>query len=367
MSASSTMSSPVEVFTDRLAAMQAELGRRLPPFFAAKRGEAEGTLADLADAVAALVLGGGKRLRPALVAESARAFGGGDAAAVLAVATATELLQAYLLIHDDIMDHAELRRGVPTVHARFRDEHRRQELAGDAEEHGRSMAILAGDLAHTWAWELYLDGRRQAAQTVDAAALDRTFLAMCQEVVGGQFLEMRLPLAAGPVAEEDLTRVLRLKSGRYSVERPMELGARLAGVDDADVLAALSRLGAATGEAFQLRDDVLGVFGDTAELGKSVASDLVEGKYTFLVHYALEAAPSAERAWLAAALGDPELDDDEVDELRDIIRRAGALDRVLERIDRRLADARRALDELPVGEARPVFEGLIEYLGERRR
>lgn len=366
MSASSTMSSPVEVFTDRLAAMQTELGRRLPPFFAAKRGEAEGTLAELADAVAALVEGGGKRLRPALVAESCRAFGG-DPVPVLPVAAATELLQAYLLIHDDIMDHAELRRGVPTVHARFRDEHLRQGWPGDEAEHGRAMAILAGDLAHTWAWELYLDGRRQAAGTIDAAALDRTFLAMCQEVVGGQFLEMRLPLAAGPVAEEDLTRVLRLKSGRYSVERPMELGARLAGVDDPDVLAALSRLGAATGEAFQLKDDVLGVFGDTAELGKSVASDLQEGKHTFLVHYALEAAPSAEREWLAASLGDPELDDDEVDELRDIIRRSGALEKVLERIDRRLADARRALGELPVGEARPVFEGLIEYLGERRR
>lgn len=363
--------SPAHVFTERLAAFRQDADERLAAFLEGKRQAAEGSLETLAEAVADLVLAGGKRLRPALVHESYRALGGEDERAALPLALATELLQAYLLIHDDIMDHAELRRGRPTVHARFRQaqmERSRLDWPGEAEDFGRSMAILAGDLAHTWAVELYQQGRIHAAQA-DGAGLDRCFSAMCEEVIGGQYLEMLMPETAArrDPTEEELRRVLQLKSGRYSVERPLELGARLAGAPP-EVLQDLSRFGAAAGEAFQLRDDVIGVFGDARDAGKSVASDLKEGKHTFLVYHALRQAEETDVARLRAGLGRDDLTGDEIDELREVLRRSGALDRVLERIATCLDEARRALSGLPFGdEDRQFFSGMIDYLKERTR
>lgn len=363
--------SPETVFVERLKAFRAGVDERLEAFLDAKRPAAEGSLRALTEAVADLVLAGGKRLRPALVHETYRALGGDDERAVLPMALATELLQAYLLIHDDIMDHAELRRGRPTVHARFRQAHARErqlEWPGEAQDFGRSMAILAGDLAHTWAVELYQQGRHHASRA-DGLGLDRCFSSMCEEVVGGQFLEMSLPGKAteGEPTEEELSRVLRLKSGRYSVERPLELGARLAGAEP-EVLLHLSHFGAAAGEAFQLRDDVIGVFGDPEDAGKSTASDLVEGKHTFLIHYAFAQAEDVDVARLQAGLGRDDLDADEIEILRIVLRRSGALDRVLQRIEARLDEARQALSELPFeGRDREFYLGMIDYLKERTR
>lgn len=362
---------PADAFVERLDRFRQGANERLEHFLRAKRQAAEGSLESLTEAVTDLVTAGGKRLRPALVYETYRALGGDDERAVLPLALATELLQAYLLIHDDIMDHAELRRGRPTVHARFREsypEHAAMNQTGEAEDFGRSMAILAGDLAHTWAVELYQQGRTHASDA-DGPALDRCFSTMCEEVIGGQYLEMMLPVTASTrdPSEEELRRVLHLKSGRYSVERPLELGARLAGADP-EVLVHLSSFGAAAGEAFQLRDDVIGVFGKTGEAGKSVASDLVEGKHTFLIHHALRQADGADVERLRDGLGRDDLTDSEVEALRDVLRRSGALDRVLERIDACLDDARRALAELPFAEAdRAFFDGMIDYLKERTR
>lgn len=357
-----------DAFVERLRAFRRSVDERLEAFLDAKRQAAEGSLEALTDAVAELVLGGGKRLRPGLVHEIYRALGGADERAVLPMALSTELLQAYLLIHDDIMDHAELRRGRPTIHVRFRRFHGGEPR--EAADFGRSMAILAGDLAHTWAVELYQQGRHHATvPTVEAAGLDRCFSAMCEEVIGGQYLEMTLPVAAAErdPSEEELRRVLQLKSGRYSVERPLELGARLAGAEP-QVLVVLSRFGAAAGEAFQLRDDVIGVFGDSRDAGKSVASDLQEGKHTFLVHHALEQAEPQDVERLRAGLGREDLAPEEIELLRGVLRRSGALDRVLRRIDECLDEARRALADLPFGDRdREFFRGMIDYLKERTR
>jgi len=357
-----------EGFAGRLRTFRQRADRELLSFVADKKPAAQGSLRELASSVEALLGGGGKRLRPALVYETHQALHGAAEAAALPIALATEMLHAYLLIHDDIMDHAETRRGKPACHAWFRERHRELDWPGDAADYGRSVAILVGDLAHCWAVELYQQGRREAADDVDGAALDRTFGAMCEEVIGGQFLEMRLPFKAyrQRPGETELVTALRLKSGRYSVERPMELGATLAGADEA-VQSALSRYGQAAGEAFQLRDDVLGTFGDEAEVGKSVASDLMEGKHTLLIHYALELTSAEESARLQSLLGRPDLSTEEIAEARRILRDSGGLARVQERIDRCLADARTALDgvEEMTEEGRAFFLGLLEYLRER--
>ncbi|UCG74538.1 MAG: polyprenyl synthetase family protein [Gemmatimonadota bacterium] len=322
---------------------------------------------ELVREVRRLVEGGGKRLRPALVYHTYRALGGRSDEAVLPLALATELLHTYLLIHDDIMDHSELRRGQPSAHARFREIHVDRGRAGDAADFGRSVAILLGDLAHTWAVELYASARSTLADSPGRGrALDGAFCGMCEEVIRGQYLELVLPYEPTPT-EDQLLRVLRLKSGRYSVERPIELGARLAAAPR-PTLEALARYGRAVGEVFQLQDDVLGTFGDAAAVGKPVASDLIEGKYTFLIHRTLELADEGPAAELHAMLGRPGLGEDEADRAREIISASGGLDAVSAMIDDRLTTARSALEALSLQPAdHAYFEGLIEYSGRRDR
>lgn len=317
--------------------------------------------ADLVDGVARLISHGGKRLRPALVHYTYRACGGRSEEQSLPLALATEFLHTYLLIHDDIMDHAALRRGQPAAHVRFGDLHRAAGLRGDGEDFGRSVAILLGDLAHTYAVELFTTAVAAAGPAGPAglwAEINRCFGTMCEEVIGGQYLELLLAHrpwepavatagepgeAAGAAREAQLLRILRLKSGRYSAERPIQLGALLAGSPRA-LRAALSRYGAAVGEAFQLQDDLLGVFGDPATTGKPVGDDLREGKVTFLVHHALAAGAPGDRQLLIASLGRPDLTAAEIAGLQEVIERSGARRAVTAMVAERLNAARRALE-----------------------
>jgi len=326
---------------------------------------------DLVEGVARLMAQGGKRLRPALVYYTYRACGGRSEAQVMPLALATEFLHTYLLIHDDIMDHAEVRRGQPAAHARFRDLHRAGGLRGDADDFGRSVAILLGDLAHTYAVELFTG---VAVRPDPAAAagpppvsapsaphwleLNSCFSQMCEEVIGGQYLEFLLahrghpepapapgPTPAQAVRESELLRVLRLKSGRYTAERPIQLGALLAGAP-AELREELSRYGTAVGEAFQLQDDLLGLFGDPATVGKPVGDDLREGKFTLLIHHALVKGSPADRQLVAGALGDPNLTAAEVAGVQAALERTGARRAVTAMIAERLGEARRALATL---------------------
>lgn len=386
----STVASPTarlrasEGFPGLLDGFREALDRELAAWLAAKREQARADgsaeMLELIDGVGQLVTQGGKRLRPALVYYTYRACGGRSEAAVLPLALATELLHTYLLIHDDIMDHAEVRRGQPAAHVRFRDAHRARGLRGDGEDFGRSVAILLGDLAHTWAVELATGLPADVARSREVV---RCFSAMCQEVIGGQYLEMVLARrrrahgeAPAPEQAEELLRVLRLKSGRYTAERPIQLGGLLAGTPPA-VLAALSGYGAAVGEAFQLQDDLLGMFGDAGTVGKPVVSDLKEGKFTFLIYYALAAASPEQRQALEAALGDPDLDAGTAEAARRVIEETGARATVTRMIADRLQAARAGLAELaelaeidgfgldPDGLL--FLEGLIDYLWEREQ
>lgn len=326
---------------------------------------------ELVGAVDSLAAAGGKRLRPALVAFTAAACGDGnlpgEEGAVGRLGMATELLHTYLLIHDDIMDHAELRRGRPAAHAAFAARHREAGLEGDGDDFGVTAAILAGDLAHAWAHELVADAVAVLPE-VRRRRVAAAFAATAQEVIGGQYLEILLSQRRAGSADE-LARALRLKSGRYSVERPIQLGALAAGADGPTV-DALSIYGSALGEAFQLQDDVLGTFGDPGEVGKPTASDLEEGKFTFLVFHALEALPEGDAERLRAALGRRPLPEGELAELRELLVSSGALARVQAMIAERLATARAAyagLEARLAGDGRAFLAGLIDYVAERRR
>ena len=301
-------------------------------------------LTPLVSAVAAL-LRGGKRLRAAFLYWGYRAGGGPDGEAVVRAATAMELFQAAALLHDDVMDDSDTRRGLPAAHRRLATEHTEHGWTGDGDRFGVAGAILAGDLCLTWTDELF------ATSGLPTAELERArpvFDRMRTQLMGGQFLDV-LESARGweslTTAErvERARRVIRYKSAKYTVEHPLLIGATAAGAGEAD-LAALSAYGLALGEAFQLRDDVLGVFGDPAQTGKPAGDDLREGKRTVLIAEALDTAGPAAVAAVDKLLGLADLDEAGVEELRAVITASGALERVEQRITALVADAHAHLD-----------------------
>ncbi|GAA4624431.1 polyprenyl synthetase family protein [Cellulomonas oligotrophica] len=312
-----------------LARHVADLGDTVAPF---------GTDADpLLDAVARMVAGG-KRLRAAFCWWSWRAHGGRpgtpQAQALLRVGAALELFQAAALFHDDVMDGSDTRRGLPAAHRAFAARHHEHAWTGDADRFGESVAILLGDLSLV-ASEQELAAALRAFDEPEATAARAVFDLMRTEVTVGQYLDVlaqALPWGEDPLEDEARARrVIRAKAARYSVEHPLVLGALLAGADEAEV-AACREIGLPLGEAFQLRDDLLGVFGDPVTTGKPAGDDLREGKRTVLVARAAALAAAAGDdeavATLTDRLGAPDLDDEEVARLADLVRRTGAPDQV---------------------------------------
>ena len=271
-------------------------------------------------AEARAVVSGGKRFRAAFCHWGFLAAGGGEdeAPAVRRAASALELLHASALVHDDLMDASDTRRGRPATHRGFAAEHRAAGWRGDPEQYGAAGSILLGDLLLSWADELL----RRCGLPWERVGAALEVLDLCRsEVIAGQFLDVSVQ-ARGRADVDAAMTVLRYKSAKYSIERPLHVGAALAGAD-ADTVAALSAFGLPLGEAFQLRDDLLGVFGDPVTTGKPAGDDLVEGKRTVLVALALDTAPPEEARRLDAALGSP-LTEEQVTELRAIIERSGA-------------------------------------------
>lgn len=235
---------------------------------------------------------------------------------------ALEFLQACALIHDDVMDGSDTRRGLPAAHRQFEAKHREESWRGCPEGFGIGAAILLGDLCLSWADELLL-----TSGLPEAAAIRAKFVydEMRTELMAGQYLDL-LEQARGGGSVDRALLVIRYKSAKYTIERPLHIGAAIAGADES-VFAAYSGYGLPLGEAFQLRDDILGVFGDPAETGKPAGDDLREGKRTVLVALALENSTPDQAAELNARLGDPLLDAAGVETLRRIIEETGALAR----------------------------------------
>ncbi|SEQ38844.1 polyprenyl synthetase family protein [Streptomyces radiopugnans] len=325
--------------------------------------------ADVADCLIDLVRRGGKRLRPAFLWWGWRAGGGtpehADAEAVLHAAAALELIQACALVHDDLMDDSPLRRGAPAAHVALARRHRARGLRGDAEAFGASAALLTGDLALVWAEDLW----DAASPSEEARRRARpVWRAMRTEMVAGQYLDLHGQAAGAPSPSSSL-RVAHLKSGLYTVERPLHLGAALAGAD-AHTTSALRRAGRCAGVAFQLRDDILGVFGDPARTGKPAGDDVRQGKPTHLMAVGLRLARvrgrRAARELLEHALGNPALTEGELDRVRAVLTELGARDAVERRIGGLAGDALAALEEAELDgvPARKLSALLYAVLGE---
>jgi len=293
---------------------------RLAEFLAVERDRwaaLDPELAHPIDEIARLVLSGGKRLRPAFCHWAYVGAGGGhDDHIDIDAGAAFELMHAFALFHDDVMDDAATRRGQPTTHALAEADHAAQGWAGESRRFGEGVAILVGDLAFVYADQLL------GAAPVEAI---RIWNELRIELNIGQFLDI-----LGSVQRErnivKAERICRYKSGKYTIERPLHLGAVLAAPERAGtLLPQLSAYGLPLGDAFQMRDDVMGAFGDTQVTGKPVGGDLREGKPTPLLARAVARADRSQLAVLDL-VGDPVLSDDDVERIQSVIVETGALD-----------------------------------------
>jgi geranylgeranyl diphosphate synthase, type I len=334
---------------------------QLREYMSARRRDAAYIGADfsvLTGALEEFVLSGGKRLRPAFAYWGWRAVTDDPDPLnpeMLRLFAALELLHACALVHDDVIDESATRRGLPTVHMRFADAHRGSSWLGSARQFGVSAAILLGDLALVWAddivatAELSRDARRR---------LQQVWADIRTEVLAGQYLDI-VAEASGAASIASAMTVNTYKTASYTVSRPLQMGVAAA-ADRPDVLVAFHEFGTNLGVAFQLRDDVLGVFGDPAVTGKPSGDDLRSGKRTVLLAEAAELAQQRDPAaaeLLRTSIG-TELSEDQVRELCEVIITVGALSAVESRID---TLTRRAVDMLgaaPIADQAKV--GLLE-------
>jgi geranylgeranyl diphosphate synthase type I len=316
--------------------------------------------ADLAwplGALCELVASGGKRLRPAFCHWGFVGAGGDpDDDRSVRAGAAFELLHAFALLHDDVMDGSDTRRGTRTTHLVFADHHAGQEWTGEARRFGEGVAILVGDLAFVYADQL-LRGAPSAVWDV--------WNELRIELNVGQYLDI-LGTARRERTPSTAERIARFKSGKYTVERPLHVGALLAAPDQAgELLPPLSAYGLPLGDAFQMRDDVLGAFGDQSLTGKPVGDDLREGKPTPLLALATRLATPAQASVLGR-VGQPDLNEDDVLAIQGVIVDTGALATLEGRIDALAHDALEALDQAPLAEdARKALTELAHYVAWR--
>lgn len=304
---------------------------------------------------------GGKRLRSYLTYIGYTGQGGQDTDAIMPVAASQEVLHNFLLIHDDIIDRDETRYHGLNISGRYR-----RSVAGDCSEeaavhYGRSVALLAGDINHIFAHRLLLDSDFLPRDILSALRwLDTKIL----EVAGGEFLDVYLAMGIEPPQQQQLLNVMRYKTAAYSFECPLVLGAILAGADQR-VQEAISELAVPLGIAYQLQDDLLGMFGDSEDTGKPSTSDLEEGKHTLLLHYGFQTATQEQTRILKAVLQNPHITQIELHEVQQVLRDTGAYERVQEEIEGLFSKAESALPVVLNQEAVQALEELMQKMRNR--
>ena len=299
----------------------------------------------LFDEIERMVRAGGKRIRPSFCYWGYRATGRGHDERIVVAAAALELLHTFALIHDDVMDGTDQRRGHPTVHARY----------------DVSTAILAGDLALVLADDLLMQACEGSDETAETFAV---YSRMRREVIAGQFLDVRS--ASEAIDEARARRIAVLKSGRYSVVEPLLVGATLAG-GAPELRDRLAAFGEPLGEAFQLKDDLLGIFGDPTATGKPVDSDIREGKRNLLFAKTAASLSGTDRDFFVSRWGGADLRDAEVERLRALVGSSGARAAVDALVRELRVDAEEALGEDIDPQALAALQELVAVVVARDR
>lgn len=301
----------------------------------------------------------GKRIRAQFCMWGSYGVTGGDVVeGVPEIAAAIELFHLAALIHDDLMDSSDTRRGLPTVHRHFADEHARLQRLGDSDNHGSAAAILVGDMCLSWSDDL----AAMATDSLDPQgrrAVRAMWSQMRDEAYAGQYLDM-LSQTEATTSRRRTDLILQLKSAKYTISHPLRLGAAIAGGGD-ELLGLYDQIGLTAGAAFQLRDDLLGVFGDPHITGKPAIDDIREGKRTLLMAVAESRASHSQQEILRHALGNPAIGPEDLEAVRSVLTATGADTAVEDRIGELTDSAMHILRYLPVDDlTRTALTHLIE-------
>jgi geranylgeranyl diphosphate synthase type I len=313
---------------------------------------------ELWQAIRSTAMGGGKRLRPYLVFVGYLIAGGEDTDTVWDVAVAIELLHQCLLIHDDIIDHDLIRHNHENVAGIMR--HKYAEHSLQAAHLADSAALLAGDLLLSEAYNQIrvADISEKTRQSITARLHEAVF-----NVGGGELLDTES--LTKPLASDDVLLIAELKTADYTFVMPLQCGADIAGADSV-LMQNLQRIGIALGTAFQLKDDILGIFGDSQILGKSTTSDIREGKHTLLMQMCYLNANDVERRELEDVLGKTDSSEEQINNIRTIVKNSGALTSCEEKIENLFSEAIGCLNSMNMSEfARALIDGLIQQLRKR--
>lgn len=282
----------------------------------------------------------GKRLRPLFAYAGFIAAGGTAEKSTLKAIASLELLQACALIHDDLMDASDTRRGKPSIHRHFESIHVQDQLEGFAPQYGLSAAVLLGDLALVWSDQMLNSAGLNYEQYVRTISY---YNEMRVELMAGQFLDIHEQTQKSSSVDRSM-KIARFKSGKYTIERPLHLGAAMANPIDKKTMDALSECGLPLGEAFQLRDDLLGVYGDASVTGKPASDDLREGKKTVLIALSRENQSPSQAQSFEKYFGSPDLDSEGITCLQQIILDTGAKDKLEKMIEELTETSLAAID-----------------------
>ena len=281
-------------------------------------------LAPVSTALSSFLLDSGKRLRPLFAYSGYLSAGAKISAPVIKAIASLELLQACALIHDDLMDASDTRRGKPSIHRHFESIHVQDELEGFAPAYGLAAAVLLGDLALVWSSQMLNEAGLASRQLHDVSPIHDE---MRVELMAGQFLDIHEQTQKTSDVQRSI-KIARYKSGKYTIERPLHIGVALSDRQSPELLAVLSAYGLPLGEAFQYRDDLLGVFGDPIDTGKPAGDDLREGKRTVLIALTDLESSDSMRQEMKKYFGDPDLDSDGVSIVQEIIISTGAKEKL---------------------------------------
>jgi geranylgeranyl diphosphate synthase type I len=344
---------------DIMKSYKQKIDLQLAGFFDSRLKRAESVSATARQAFEALrefSLRGGKRIRPMLAIFSYKGFGGRNEPEIIKAALAVELMESYLLIHDDIIDQDELRRGYLTIHKIY-------ENKAKDKHYGASMAIVVGDIACSLGNEAILatgfpaDRKLKAIETFNRVIINTCF---------GQMLDIDSETNPN-ITEQDILKIHTLKTAIYTIDGPLQIGAILAGAGQRS-LEQLSGFAIPLGKAFQIQDDILGLFGSQEKIGKPIGSDVKEGKKTLLILKAMENAAPAQQRFIQKSLGNRKIQNTDVEQIRKIVADTGSLDYSRRLMANCIAEAKSVLERISMArEGKQFMESIADYIVQRDR
>ena len=344
------------MITKNLENFKKQFEKELTIFFDTKLQEAEKTgeyPKEMIEVVKEFTLRGGKRIRPALIYYTYKCFDLKNEELLFKVGISIELLQSFLLIHDDIIDDDDLRRNMPTVHKIYEGKY--------GKFYGKNLAILAGDMAVLLAEESILSLDIDSNKKIEILKILNETI---QKVVYGQELDI-LSTKNEVISKDSLFKIHNLKTSKYTFEGPTLVGAVFGNANGRDI-EILKEYSYKMGIAFQLQDDILGLFGDEKKLGKPIGSDLKEGKKTLLILKALECSCSNDKKIIDRLIGKKDIQKHEIDLVRDIVKESGSLDYSQKIISEFISESKNLIEKSDFkNEGKDFLLGLCDYLKER--